>query len=282
MRRQAGRFQVDAELVRLGQLAAESIELRRVRDRAIIQRRLRRFVQEVLLRESRFAEAVRVMRELQKQDPGNKRIPQFLGYIDQIRKMNELIRTYEGKMRQNKLNVQEALQLANLYRQAGQTARFKLVIDTLLKNTNMPWQVAYQCAILLEQAKDYKTMDRALQCVLRKMPRSRNYAADYLKIAQLYASGHQAAGMVAALEIYLKLRPDDWKGWLDLASLKIGLKDTAAAREAVRRARRLGGLDAEAIIRKDPRFAALLQTSPAASRDTTGSNIDLLKLPGIK
>ena len=82
---------------------------------------------------------------------------------------------------------------------------------------------------------------------------------------------------------YLKLRPSDWKGWLDQAGLLLYLKQNDPAIAALEKAIRLGGEQALSIVRKDPRFTSILNQAIERSNALIGvpSARNSTTLPGL-
>jgi tetratricopeptide (TPR) repeat protein len=64
------------------------------------------------------------------------------------------------------------------------------------------------------------------------------------------------------LNKYLKLNPNDWRAWLDLATLNYQLKDKNAAKIAVDKAIRLGGSDAMNEVKKNQMLMDIYKYRP--------------------
>jgi tetratricopeptide (TPR) repeat protein len=225
-----------------------------------------RLVQEVLLRQSRFAECHQLMEEFQKADPGNRRVPQFLEHLRKLKTLNEEIIKLEKKRRNNSLDASSALRLAELYRSAQQTGRFLQIVQSVLKTKDLPPQFAYQAATMLHKAKKYEEMTKALEKCEAVLP-ANTPPELFLNMARMYADASNMPKMAGSLQQYLKRKPDDWKAWLDLAYVYLVAKQKNAAGQALARAKQIGGAEAEAIIAKDKRFAPLRQdTVPQPGR----------------
>jgi len=232
-----------------------------------------RLVQEVLMRQRRYDESKRLMRDFGEQDPSNQRVFQFIRQLEKIEVLDKRILEMEKKRRKGSLDVKQALDLADLYRQANQTQHFVSIMKGLIGTSNVPPQYLYKAAQMLQAAKQYDTMDEALTVMMKRLPANTDPSL-YLNVAKMYADAQRAERMLPAIEGYLKLRPKDWKAWLDLASINLGLKNLDAARSALIKAKSIGGFQAAEAIRKDRRFAGLLQ---GASRDS----VDLMNIPGV-
>ena len=234
-----------------------------------------RLVQEVLLRQSRFAECRQLMQEFHEADPGNRRVPEFLNHLERLKNLNDQIRELETKRRNGSLDAQSALKLAELYRSAQQTGRFMQIVNSVLQTSNLPPQFIYQAATMLHKAKKFKEMTAALQKCESALPAS-SPPEIFLNMARMYADAKNMGKMAGSLQQYLKRKPEDWKAWLDLAYVYLVAKQNSAAGQALARARQIGGSEAEAIILKDKRFEPLRQTTARPP-----STPPLRALPGV-
>jgi len=236
-----------------------------------------RLVQEVMMRQRRYDEAKDLMRYFGEQDPANIQVSNFLRQIEKIENLDSRIIALEEKRRNGMLNVDQALALAGLYRQARQKPHFVAVMKGIIGTENVPWQLLFQASRMLHEAKEYDLMGEAITTMLSRMP-DKGDPNIYLGVAKMYADAKRPDGMLTAVEAYLKLRPNDWKAWLDLASVNIGLKKPEAARRALAKARSVGGFQAEEMIRKDRRFSSLLQRRAS---DPSADRMDLINIPGV-
>jgi tetratricopeptide (TPR) repeat protein len=229
-----------------------------------------RLAQEVYLRRGQFAQAETVMRELANEDPGNDRVPDFIRHIQGLRTLGDRIRELESRGPLGNLDVRSALELADLYRQANREQLFTALLHSLVGNTNVTAPFVYRAATMLHQAKQFGQMDAAIQACLERLPES-TPPGIFIQMAKMYADAQQPARMRDTLRLYLARQPDDWKAWLDLATLESGLQNSNDAMNALSQALRLGGNEARHIVNNDERFAALRQRKtqqPASGRAT--------------
>jgi hypothetical protein len=91
---------------------------------------------------------------------------------------------------------------------------------------------------------------------------------------KMYAEARRADRMAAAMDQYLKRRPLDWRGWVDMASIQLALNNKEAAVQALERSLRTGGNEARSQIEKDPRFRPMLEEALSRSQSLIG-------LPGL-
>ncbi len=235
-----------------------------------------RLVQEVLLREGRFAEARQIMQEYALDDPGNRRVPEFVNHLDRIVQMDDRIRALETERRSGTLDVESVLELTGLYLQAQQPVRMLELADAMLANPNLPVQHLYQLATLLYQGRQYARMDTTLERLLPLLP-ANTPGEVYLNMARMYLDAQMPHKMAVSLQRYLEVNPGDWKGWLDMAYIFITAGETNAAIRALQQARQTGGSEAERTIQSDGRFQALFQSQTSMPPPA----MDLMQLPGM-
>jgi len=233
-----------------------------------------RLVQEVFMTHRRFAEARLLMEEFGRRDPGNSKVPSFLVQVDTLHKLDERTRQLEGMNKQGRIDVNTALELADLYIRGRRINNFMALARGILSNTSMPPVVFYRLAALFRTANQPKHVIQALDlCQGRLAP---NTPPDvHLEIANMYAFGKRPDKMRLSLEKYLRLKPTDWKAWIDLAMVQYSLKSTNAARRSLQQAISAGGREANALISKDPRLVAIRGLIPVRPSP------NLLTLPGV-
>lgn len=232
-----------------------------------------RLVQEVYMRQGRLADARELMTEFGKQDPRNGKVPEFLRHLNELEKLDKRIKELEALMREGKLDVNSAIELATLYQQSGQMPKFMGLTANIVGNTNLPPVFHFRVAQLFANAKRFAEMTKALdQCISRIPPDIE--PGILLDMAKMYINAQQFEKVSKVLEQYLKRKPTDWKAWLDMASLQINLKRTNAAFQSLEQAIRFGGNPALSIIKKDERFAPIYNKTVSRTRNLIG-------IPGI-
>ncbi len=219
-----------------------------------------RLAQEVLLRRARFEDSLDLMDQFAKADPGNTRVPDFANRLRSIQVSNEEIFKLEGLRRQQKLDVESALRLAELYRKAKQTSHAVSIVRQLVAQPGLPVKAYYDAALLAHKAENYKVMHEALQACQKGLPADNRTPPElYLNMAKMYADAQMGPEMAGQLQLYLLRRPNDWKAWLDLAYIELTLGRTPAAADALRKARAAGGMEAERTIMADSRFRRIAE-----------------------
>jgi tetratricopeptide (TPR) repeat protein len=233
-----------------------------------------RLVQEVFMSERRFGEARELMQEFGAQDPGNVKVPEFLDQLGKLETLDKRMMDLEAKMGKGALDVNEAIDLLQIYQQSGQIPRFASLASSLLQNTNLPSVYLYRLAYLCSSAKRTTEMGKALDLCMANMPTNAP-AGIYLDMAKLYAGVHNAGKMTECLVRYLRVKPSDWKAWLDLTTMQMVLNRDDEASASLEQAVRYGGPEAMETIRQDDRFKPIRDRVFKRARNLMG-------FPGFK
>jgi tetratricopeptide (TPR) repeat protein len=228
-----------------------------------------RLAQEVLITRGRFEEARDLMAEFYRQDPANSKAGEFIGQIDGMERTRKRITDLETEMRGGKLDMTKALELAELYQQMGQTPMFLQVIMGIVNSSNLPPMYHFRAAQLLNQARRNDEMVQALNLCMDRIPPDAPPEA-YLDMARMYGSAQKGDKALAALEQYVRRRPEDWSGWMNVASIQIQMGKTDEAARALEQAARVGGDAAMQVIRGDQRFSAVYDAALSRARSLIG------------
>ncbi|OGV66406.1 MAG: hypothetical protein A2283_20380 [Lentisphaerae bacterium RIFOXYA12_FULL_48_11] len=208
---------------------------------------------ELYMSQGRTKNIRRLMSEFKKQDPGNKNVAQFMDHVNRTEKIGDRIATLEKNVKANTMSIENAFELADCYLQAGQPGTTVTILNNIIGNTNLPAFYYLNCAKLFQKINQLDGMNRALDLCTKNFPSNAPPEA-YIEMARLYAQTSQMEKMAAVLEKYLKLQPGDWKAWLDLAAIQIGMKQTNSATKSLENAARSGGTLAVQAINQDQRF----------------------------
>ena len=206
---------------------------------------------EVHMRSKEFKQAQQIIREFSKQDPANTKAESFLKQLKGIEALHAKIAQLEKESPKGQMDIRKALQMADLYRQAGMMGKFNSLAGNILANKNLPTAIHFQLAQLYQRANKLRQMSQALDLCIENMPKDTPPTA-YLKMAQMYNKAQNPQGMRKAIQKYLKHKPKDWKAWLDLASLEAQLKNRNEVSAAIRNAIRYGGAEAEKLVAQNP------------------------------
>ncbi|MBT3293830.1 MAG: DUF2723 domain-containing protein [Verrucomicrobia bacterium] len=232
-----------------------------------------RLTQEVLLRQRRVKESRNLMLDFQERDPHNLKVPSFLSHLDSMETMNARITTLQNMMRQKKLNIVDAMELADLYYKGGMRAQYKQIIDSVASSKTLPPAYRFQLAQRYQQGGLIPQMAGQLDLCADKLPAD-TPANIYLNIARMYAAARQQPKTMKALEKYVTLEPNDWKARIDMAVMQLAGGDKAAATRSLTVALNKGGAEAQGIVNKDGRFNAI-------RKDIQSRNQNALSIPGL-
>ncbi|MFO7871608.1 MAG: DUF2723 domain-containing protein [Kiritimatiellia bacterium] len=232
-----------------------------------------RLAQEVYMVQHRFQDARNVVEEFLYHDPNNTGAKQFLGHLDRLEETFSEIRRLESvKNSSGKIEVHQALKLAQLYLSVGNNSAFMQLITGIVNNPTLPPQYHLNAAQLLHRAGRRNDAAKALDRCIDRMPEQAPPEV-FLQMAKIYIEGGKPAGAVKALGRYHELKPSDWRAALDLTAIQLSLGNTNSARKTLQDAMYYGGSEVARIVSRDPRFAALRQTAGRRTRN-------LLRIPG--
>jgi tetratricopeptide (TPR) repeat protein len=181
---------------------------------------------------NRLDDALLIARTCLKLDPYNGQVKGLVDNLEAIKAQHVGPGAIEEEFRRNPNNFQVALELAKTYVNGQQQARAAQILDTVLKNPNLP-----QAAVI--------------------------------HAAQLYAQMSNWFGLEGALEKLVQVAPESPEAWYDLAAFKANLRKDKEALPALTQALTLNAkrlqrdpkaADLLPSARKDERFVFLRQT----------------------
>jgi tetratricopeptide (TPR) repeat protein len=178
-----------------------------------------RLIQEVLLTQARYAEAIDILEEYNRRDPNNDRGFGFVDFIKRIRDTEAKVRELTAKAQASKtLAPDDAFQLALAYRDLGQNESAATYLDQLAGIPNLPVEKLFEIGSLLSSLKKTESAAKAMDGVVARMPP--NMPADkLLEVVRIYGEAGKPDKMGPVLSRYLQLQPNDWQAWLDMATL---------------------------------------------------------------
>ena len=199
-----------------------------------------RLIQEVLLRQGRYTEAIDVLDEYNFRDPNNGRGKDFVNYIRQVRATEAKVRELGAKAQANKgLDVQDAYELALAYRDLGQNDPAAMHLNQLATLPNLPPERLYEIGALLSSMRKFEDAAKVMDSVLARASTSLS-PEQLLDIARIYGQAGDPDKMQMPLSRYLQLRPNDWRAWLDMALLRIMKQQRQEFQFALQKALELG------------------------------------------
>ncbi len=224
---------------------------------------------EVYLRAGQFDKARDLMLTFQAEDPANDRSQDFINQIESVRGLHKRIGDLEGVLQHGAGDVQQAMQLADLYRQAGRMDQFMNLTVGLLQNPELPSFVLLPLAQLYDQAGRPQEMARALSLCLDRLPADAPPQV-LMDITRLFGKVNQMQEVRRALGMYLERRSHDWRAWLDLALTDLRLGDRERAASSLGVAVRYGGADAQQTILSNPELAPVWQQRAVRTQGLLG------------
>ncbi|MEI7902856.1 MAG: hypothetical protein WCK89_21630, partial [bacterium] len=178
-----------------------------------------RLIQEVLLTQARYDEAVDILDEYNQRDPNNDRGYSFADFIKRVRGTEAKVRELTAKAQTSKtLSPEDAFELAIAYRDLGQTESAANYLSQLVAIPNLPVEKLFEIGCLLSSLKKSESAVLAMDNCMARLPPNMP-AEKLLEIVRVYGEAGKADKMGPPLSRYLQLRPNDWQAWLDMATL---------------------------------------------------------------
>ena len=199
------------------------------------------------------------MQDFSTQDPSNKRIPDFIKFLEKMEDKSRRIAVLDSTIRGATNDVSLIFELAECYLETQNGNGFFNTINAILSTSNMPPQIYFRLATLCQKGNRYPEMIRALEMsqagggvIFSNAP-----PEVYVDYARMYAMVGKYDKTAWALEEFVKKVPGDWRAWLDLASVHMVLGNTNSAVRDITQALTFGGNDALTSINQDQRFAPI-------------------------
>jgi predicted Zn-dependent protease len=201
---------------------------------------------DLISRQGRFDEAIKILDVLIEKDPNNERTKTFKKQIENFKRVFTRKSQLEQKLKSGNIEFVDAIQLIDIYLQTQQASRAEALVRQMLASNTM------QPAMLMQ-------------------------------LAQHMARGRRLASVELILKKYTTIQPQDPKGWINLAALQVALNKRGEMWVAMDRAIALGGDSIRNIIRKDKRFNGIRNTPEFKKRipTITTKTQDPMKLLGL-
>jgi len=180
---------------------------------------------DLYMRQQRYTEAAKVMKDYLALDPYNKNAANFLGAIQSADTDNTRRKDLEALMGKGQLDFGKAMELATVYLRLGMEGQFQGLTRGLVDSANMPPEAS-------------------------------------LKVAQFFAANKRWDMQVYALQKYLTREPKAFKSWIDLAYTQLILNKPQESFASLKKSVETGGEVARSLLRNDSRFAPLRDTPP--------------------
>ena len=267
-----------------------------------------RYVQDILMRQRRYAEALEMIEYFCKQDPNNDRGPYVKGVIEEIRRDEARLAELMGKKAlragsrapagdggvQNQdggaarrpgggeqqadnskvaaVDVAESLEIATLQMKLGAPGLAREAVAGLADAPGLSVAECLKVATILDQLGDAAGAARAMDRIWRKESVRKN--ADALRTALgIYENTGDLEKLEILFPLYLKTRPDDWQSWLALSSLNAAKGKMDAAAAAMEAAVQHGGDKVAPLIEKTPSLMQVYQHLVRMRREAARSRM---------
>jgi tetratricopeptide (TPR) repeat protein len=205
---------------------------------------------DLYLRWNRAEDAYRLMAHFFQQDPGNTRSGDFArdikGRIDMTTRIGELEKEINFHIQKSPINTLQvtsnALELCELFHRLARQDEFANMVRLVIGAGEIP------------------SNDPARALMRELIERSGMHPNEYLRIAQWTMEERRFDLMEPTLKRYLALIPADWRAWIDLATVRMILKNQEETIQALQQALRVGGEEAKQALREDRRFEPIRRT----------------------
>ena len=225
-----------------------------------------RYVQDVLMRQRRYAEALEAIGYFCKKDPNNDRGPYVKGVIEDIMRDEERLKALTTRFAAgSEPTPSEAFEMATLMLKTGAHGRARQVLAGFIDKPGMSVGDCLRLAVLLDETGDTQGAARAMDRIWRKNSVRQN--ADAMRTAiDIYQRQGDIEKLSELLPIAVKVDPGDWRAWLALCSLRAAKGDMDAAAKALEEAVRNGGDAAGDAIQKNSSLMAVYRHLVEARR----------------
>ena len=213
---------------------------------------------ELYLRRTRFEDAKELIENFIAFDPANERAENFLDQIHHFERMHLRVLELEQQLRDGTITAQDALSLADAYRQRGQTDRFRGLAESIATNPDSPAFLLLPLGQLYVQAGMYAQAGEVVQTALDRLPPHAPPQAFHEALATLRAIGDYDRA-AAVLSRFLEQHPEAWESWIALAELHAARNAFDAAGVALGAAIRHGGSEARLAIETNPTLRRIQQ-----------------------
>jgi thioredoxin-like negative regulator of GroEL len=211
-----------------------------------------RYVQDVLMRQRRYAEALEAVGYFCRQDPNNDRGPYVRGVIEDIVRDEERLKELTERFATGaEPTPAEAFEMAALMLKTGSHGRARQLLVGFIDRQGLSVADCLKLAKLLDETGDTAGAARAMDRVWRKNSVRQN--ADALRTAvDIYQRTGDIEKLSELLPLAVKASPTDWRAWLALCGLRAAKGDMDTAAKALEEAVRYGGDSVADAIQKNP------------------------------
>lgn len=236
-----------------------------------------RLIQEVLMRQGRYDEALDILDEYNLRDPNNSRGFDFANFIRRVRQLQARVGELTAQAQNSKmLKPDDAYELAMAYRELGQHDMAASYFNQLAEMPGLTLQRRLELATVLssigKNSDAVKVLDKLLEQAGNNIP-----APQLLEAVRIFGNAQQFDKMYQPLSRYLQMQPNDWTAWLDMATVSVMRQQPQQFQAALQKAIELGRNEAVQQIQENP----LLRQAAAASMQRMSRQPGAAALPGL-
>ncbi|MBP5319523.1 MAG: DUF2723 domain-containing protein [Kiritimatiellae bacterium] len=179
-----------------------------------------RLVQEVLLPQARYEEALDLLNVFNAADPNNDKGRSFADFIQEVMEMQGIVvRLTEKERKENKpLSAGELYELARAHQRLGQNDQAAACIQRLADMPGNTVNSLIDIGLFLGVLKKYNEAAAIIDRVFDRLPNDLQ-PEQLMGLVRIYASVPDPDKMYVPLSRYLQIRKDDWKAWINMATL---------------------------------------------------------------
>lgn len=235
-----------------------------------------RLLQEVLLPQNRLDAAIWILDEYNRRDPNNSRGWDFVKNLKRVKERSHRIRELSGLLSQGKLDANGLMELANCHREVGNNAAAASYYEQVVGVPNLPSDVLCGLAAFLAEQGRGEKAQVALDQVLSR-PIESLTPQQLMELTQACGRLGKGEAVHQLLNRYLKLQPNDWGAWCNMAVYYYSAGRIQNGHSALLRALQLGRESALQAVQNNPIVRPHIQTVINLMQQQT-----LPTLPGLQ
>ncbi len=201
-----------------------------------------RMLQEIVLPQARYDEAEDILTYFVEKDPNNLRAVQFLDFVTNVNQTQKRIQEIVQKGQvEKKLAPEDAFELAMAYRQIGQNQSAAHYLKRLAESgaAGLEPQQQLEVALALSSLKQHADAVKVMDPIMRALPPHTD-AVILERVAELYRDAQQIDQYTSVLLMILKVKPDHWQSWLNMANIYLTKGQAQQMQYAVQKAVSIG------------------------------------------
>ena len=207
-----------------------------------------RLVQEVLLPQARYEEALEILNTFNTADPNNDKGQSFMTFIEDVMASQQTVARLTDKERKaNSVNaaltVAEIMELAHAYQRLGQNDKAAAYVMRLTEMPGSTPSTLVDLGLLLSAMKKHKEAAATIDRVFSNLPTTLS-PEQLMGIVRIYSEMRDPDKMYVPLSRYLQLKREDWNAWIIMATLSAARGQREQVFHAIQWAYSTGGVKA--------------------------------------